>query len=344
VSEEARVLAKKAIHFPYDFDQWYPRLKDFSFHSKIIHISPLIAEAMVHFYQQKFLNKSTLTSSDIENLKQLEKKIQDYISNKKSKDGIFVRMSNRSPKDGIPLLGNGETMLSQYQFLLKNSADKSLNEKMIDISDMQMKWLRCTTAQQVMNLLLTSERIFTDLNLALDCLQTSKKDNWSTSIILRDWQPELRQDLEFRVFVFNNKVTAISQYNHYCKFPSLTEKNPPLDDIYTLLTKFANSIHPLVKEDKYILDLAIIHNKVFIVELNPFDKTTGPGLFSWVNDNDLLSGKEDLPVCFRVREEPLDNLDAIIDSIVGEQESASEMDQEPYFNLYAKSCTHANRQ
>jgi len=341
--EEDRAMAKKAVHFPYDFDRWYSRLKDFSFNSKIISISPLIAQAMVHFYQQKYLDKHTLTDNDIKILQKLEKNIQHYLDSKKMNDGVFVRMSNRSPKDGMPLLPNGQTMLSEYRFLLENSADKTLNDKMIQISDMQMKWLRCTTAQQVISLLLSSERVFADLNLALDC-SLNNKDKWSTSVILRDWQPALRQDMEFRVFVSNNKITAISQYNHYCKYSSLTGKNASIiDSIYKRLMEFTISVHPIVKEENYVLDLAIINDRVYIIELNPLDETTGPCLFSWREDRLLLTGKQGGPASMRIRQEPLGNLDVIIDTIVLEQASVGEHDQEPYFNLYEKSSTRTIR-
>ncbi len=331
---EDPALAKKAVHFPYDFDRWYARLKDFSFDSQIIAISPRIAQAMVHFYQRKFQGKDVLTHDEIELLQKLEVNIQHYLDSKDSSDGVFVRMSNRSPKDGMPFLPNGQTMLSQYQSLLKNSADTSPNDKMIQLSDMQMKWLQCNTAQQVMSLLLTSERVYADLHLALDCHHNNKKDKWSTSIILRDWQPALRQDMEFRVFVSNNKITAISQYNHYCKYPSLTGENAPnLESIYQRLMAFAVSVHPVVKEKNYVLDLAIINNKVFIIELNPLDETTGACLFSWKNDRDLLSGKQGGPATIRVREEPLGHLDVIIDTLVSEQASVGEHDQEPYYTL-----------
>jgi hypothetical protein len=40
-------------------------------------------------------------------------------------------------------------------------------------------------------------------------------------IVLRQWEPELTLDNEFRAFVCQNKMTAISQYDHYAYYPHL---------------------------------------------------------------------------------------------------------------------------
>lgn len=58
---------------------------------------------------------------------------------------------------------------------------------------------------------------FVDLLQALECVE-DPDDTWCTSLILRCWDPSLRHDWEFRCFVHEGCLTAISQYNHYCVF------------------------------------------------------------------------------------------------------------------------------
>jgi hypothetical protein len=116
--------------------------------------------------------------------------------------------------------------------------------------------LRVTRADQAMSLLLSSERVFRDLNTDLTCLEAWKqqhvqisgdedsepaqkkgqkeeeKDNektdqgpvvapWSTQLIMRVWDDDIDDSNEFRCFVHQSKLTAISQYNHYCQFKHL---------------------------------------------------------------------------------------------------------------------------
>jgi hypothetical protein len=47
---------------------------------------------------------------------------------------------------------------------------------------------------------------------------------------------------------------------------------------------FTMTVHPSVKEENYVLDLAIINERVYIIELNPLDETAGACLFSWKED------------------------------------------------------------
>ncbi|GGI92502.1 ATP-grasp domain-containing protein [Legionella impletisoli] len=325
--------AKKSVHFPFDFDRWYPRLKEYTFPSTILPITPQTARAMVHFYQQKFLDREELTLEDIEQLQELERILLHAMEVYES--GVFPRMSNRSPKDGLPLLEDSETLLSKYKTALESSDDP--NEKLIKLSELQMKSLHCQTPQQVMNLLLTSERIYTDLILALACLRDNPDDEWSTSIILREWQPTLREQNEFRLFVYQGKVTAISQYNHTCLYPSLTanEHNQEvLNALNDRLTEFAKKAHPEIGMKDYILDLAVVDDQIRIVELNPFAESTGGCLFSWRADHDLLHGNlESLRPCLRVRMEKRPDIKDLVEVVVEEQETVESHNNSPYYEL-----------
>ncbi len=55
------------------------------------------------------------------------------------------------------------------------------NEQLLRLSELQMQTLRCNNAEQVMNLILSNERIYSDLLLALTCLRENPGDERSTS-------------------------------------------------------------------------------------------------------------------------------------------------------------------
>ncbi len=334
--ENQKTLAKKAEHFPFDFDRWYANLHEYSFPSILLSIKPATARAMVHFYQHYYQHRNVLTREDVAELRHLHDEIQAKMNKMlrggQSQGGVFVRMSNRSPKDGIPLFIDGKSVNDVYQSIIADDANTDLNEKMTKLCSAQMKFLFCQNSDQVMNLLLTSERVYADLNLALDCHDIKSNDEWSTSVVLREWQSDLREEFEFRVFVHEGRVTAVSQYNPYCTFPELTALlNDPrqTQELLDKISAYVNDVHRLVKHDSYIIDIAVFRDKIQIVELNPFAQSTGPCLFSWRKDEQILLGKTGKPE-IRVRSAPVENLKAIIDNMVANEEAAAAEKREPY--------------
>ena len=103
---------------PFEIEQWYPIIKDFTFKTYFIPLEIEDAIAISNFYEEKFLsnnnNSNKLTYEDIKRLKNLENNIQNIIDsnpNLKSK-GAFVRLSGRSPKDGEPY--NSQKIKNNY--------------------------------------------------------------------------------------------------------------------------------------------------------------------------------------------------------------------------------------
>ena len=95
------------------------------------------------------------------------------------------------------------------------------NQLMLAYSGAQLKSLCVQTGREAMCLLLSSERVYTDLLLALTCAESDPEDQWATFLALRDWDETLQHDREFRCFISNGRMTAISQYNHYIWSPDL---------------------------------------------------------------------------------------------------------------------------
>lgn len=336
-------INKKAEHFPFDFDRWFKSLKDFTFNSYILPINQKIARAMVNYYQQRFIGRNVLTSKDASNLIKLQTEIQEFMDQIHCKDGIFVRMSNRSPKDGTPLLENNQTMASIYKKIIRKNKRADSNKKLQLIFEEQLKILKCQSSDQVMNLLLTSERVYQDLLLALDANKLDPNDNWSTSVILREWQADLREDFEFRVFVANNKVTAISQYNPYCQYDSLCSLNKRgLSNLTKRILDFVEKVDPNVGHKDYIIDVAIKEDGIYIIELNPFAPSTSACLYSWESDHDLLCGITDEKPSIKIRREMIPDPEEFINKIISLEEQNSK-DTSEHFDVLLQSFLPSKR-
>lgn len=109
----------------------------------------------------------------------------------------------------------------------------------------------------------------------------------------------MKPDYEFRCYVHDRKLTAISQYHCYCKFDALQD----IDRVEKIRTAIMN-YHELVKDafpvPSYVIDIHVNPDDYScgVIELNPFGSamSSGSGLFHWERDEDLLYGRSDLPV------------------------------------------------
>jgi hypothetical protein len=104
--------------------------------------------------------------------------------------------------------------------------------------------------------------------------------------------------MEFRGFVNNGRLNALSQYNHLCYFPELRRHR---DRIGASISRFFNeSISPCLSGhfESYVIDFAMTGfdesrpgvERLWVIELNPFMETTDGCLFSWQHERHLLEG------------------------------------------------------
>ena len=80
------------------------------------------------------------------------------------------------------------------------------------------------TGTGVLEHLVSSERVLVDLIEA-----TEAEELFTMKIIAREWEQDVRHDYEFRGFVHNGQLTALSQYNHYCFFPHVLSEKAELE-------------------------------------------------------------------------------------------------------------------
>ena len=101
---------------------------------------------------------------------------------------------------------------------------------------------------------------------------------------------------EFRVFVYDNKITAISQQNLYLKLYTEQNISKIPENLQLIVDYFNKEIVTKIKWISYYsYDFAIVDDKPYFIEMNCFGKeyAAGSALFHWLLDEDILYGKKD---------------------------------------------------
>jgi len=147
-----------------------------------------------------------------------------------------------------------------------------MNDKLVAINRAHILALCLTSAKSVLEMFLESERINSDLDLAL-----SFKHQWSQHFIVRKFV-KIPIEYEFRAFIVDNELKAMCQYYHYIFFPTLVQNKDRIEKL--ILTKFdeIKSKVPFI-EKTYVVDWAVDldNNRVYTIELNPFGDYEGMG-------------------------------------------------------------------
>ena len=156
--------------------------------------------------------------------------------------------------------------------------------------------MKCCNAGDIVLLLKSSDRIVFDLEHMFDlckndnnCNDTVFKDilhnnmnnihNDNIILVMRKWA-NLNPSMEFRIFVYNNKLVGMCQRDVTTFYEFL---NNDKDDIQDLLHDF---FHDNIKEkfviNSYCIDIYIDRKKrIWIVDFNPFGNPTDSLLFEW---------------------------------------------------------------
>ncbi|KAH3766039.1 cell division cycle protein 123-like [Pelomyxa schiedti] len=274
-----------------------------TFFTRFLPFSLREACACVNFYQRRYNRKQDLTLEDLDILAAIEKKLDTALSDPAfARDGAFVRLSSRSPKDGDPF---EDTRSQEYSAAVKpelascTTPEEELQAKLRVLFSCRSQ-LCCKRGRDAMSLILSSERVFVDLLLDLDNAKIPG-DVWMTCFSVRRWEPRLTEDMEFRTFVCGGKITAISQYNQYCLYPHLQSKKEVISA--SILEFWSKEIKHRIPHSQYVIDFGILSTgRVIVVELNPFATTTGAALFTWERERTLL---ENGPFELRLRTTPL---------------------------------------
>lgn len=273
-----------------NIENWYEDLKDYTFESVFLTISVEEATALKHAIEQ-WKGKVELTRQEQSTISSIQKRLEIEVQKFRTKDKyVFVRLSTRSPKDSDILSERSE---ESYQRFLKES-DKSKNSQVIARIRSGIHSLKVASGSEALDILRHSDRVLLDLTEALDL-----SEQFNMAVILREWI-DVPIQMEFRGFVRNRTLTALSQYYHYVYFPELESMK---DEIQHKIFDFFEAVKDKIPLESCIMDFILIDDQVRIVELNPFVFGTEAGLFSWKSDQEIL---EKGPFEFRIRTEPVE--------------------------------------
>ncbi|KAI9193615.1 D123-domain-containing protein [Polychytrium aggregatum] len=159
--------------------------------------------------------------------------------------------------------------------------------------------LKCTTPSDIYLLLKSSDYISHDLLQAFEyCVdhtgskpsdgegegtkkeQPKRQPLEGAHLVLRKWY-SLDLSMEYRCFVRNRQLIAISQRDHVNYYDFLAEQE---QETVSLLNDFFNThIKDQFPDPDYVFDIYInkTNKKVFLIDFNPFSPTTDGLLFDW---------------------------------------------------------------
>jgi len=146
-----------------------------------------------------------------------------------------------------------------------------------------------TNGEEIMSIVTKSDRVMSDLEMQNKFLFTKKY----MRIILLPWK-QMNPKFEFRCFIHQRILTAISQYEFQLVIPELQNEDI-LFKIRNTIVSFHNQISSSIPYPSCVMDLHLNceseqNFKPELIEFNPFfgDLSSGSCLFEWQHDRDLL--------------------------------------------------------
>jgi len=147
------------------------------------------------------------------------------------------------------------------------------------------------SGKEAVELLGNSHRIWQDIVSALDAII----DEFSIFVVLRKWAA-IHPSLEFRGFVYNRNLNAISSYNRAVCWEGIPER---AHEIEQKCRQYYEKIKHKIPSNmqNFVVDFAILEDtgEVTVVEFNDYADFEGCGanaeLFDWNKDEDILQGK-----------------------------------------------------
>eukprot|EP00026_Physarum_polycephalum_P008888 Phypoly_transcript_08991.p1 GENE.Phypoly_transcript_08991~~Phypoly_transcript_08991.p1 ORF type:complete len:432 (+),score=83.01 Phypoly_transcript_08991:128-1423(+) len=191
----------------------------------------------------------------------------------------FCKLSTRSPKDSVSTKVN------------EGDEGTALLQKM----QAKMDSLKVENAEQVINLITRSQRIFSDISMYFQ-YRVPGSSSGEMSLIFREWM-EMPQDREFRCFATNRTIHAISQYHCYTVFPSL-QSEADVMRIRAAILAFHDTMRDALPMPDYVMDVVVYADGTCqMIEVNPFGAymSSGAALFNWKADKKVMYGEESPP-------------------------------------------------
>ena len=179
-----------------------------------------------------------------------------------SADGYaFVKTSSRSAKDA-PLVQTRFRELYLNELGSYSESERSENVKITCLLKAAFVALRVKSAADVVDMFIRSERIYQDLLLAA----VNQVGRYNEHFVVRKFV-DIDVDMEFRGFVWNYDLVALSQYNYAICSDRLVAGKDKFGEM--ILTYYNSVIKPKLIDSKFpansIIDFAVCDNGRFFV-------------------------------------------------------------------------------
>lgn len=176
---------------------------------------------------------------------------------------FFFRVSQRSPKDAY-----------KKEYKAKN---KDTPERKLELEKLRKSKLLVHNISEIYDLIKRSKRVMEDFKLLVKQKQVTE-----LYLVFQEWREST--GVEYRCFIRDKKLIGICIYK-----PEFY----PTDTIIPvgLIQNFTNKLIDYIDYNNMILDIFINNNKVYFIEINPFEEYVDPFKFSWKilkNTNDLI--------------------------------------------------------
>jgi hypothetical protein len=154
---------------------------------------------------------------------------------------------------------------------------------------------------------------YTNLRQIIESMVTSiqghhccKDTNQECKIYLMNWIENMEHNKEFRIFVYHNRITVISQQhvNESNKWLANKSDNQIKEIVIKIIIFFENNIKQKMSNiQNYVMDLALIGKteQPYFIEGNSFGKqyAAASALFHWLRDEPILYNNINNDVVFR---------------------------------------------
>eukprot|EP01119_Soliformovum_irregulare_P016072 TRINITY_DN4625_c0_g1_i1.p1 TRINITY_DN4625_c0_g1~~TRINITY_DN4625_c0_g1_i1.p1 ORF type:complete len:321 (+),score=70.45 TRINITY_DN4625_c0_g1_i1:194-1156(+) len=157
---------------------------------------------------------------------------------------------------------------------------------------------KITSGDAALQMMFASDRVQKTLEH-----RREQEKKFRMSIVIRSWKV-FEPEMEFRCFVKNGSVTAITHYYEFLYVEEIVQQKSQLESV--MLAYLNEKVIPKLPDlSEYACDLAILpDSSVMVIELNPFAENTSSALFDWKDEKDaqILNGESDFE--FRILTEP----------------------------------------
>lgn len=121
-------------------------------------------------------------------------------------------------------------------------------------------------------------------------METEYQMQKTTFLVIMPWKIDIRKKYEFRVFVYNRRVTAISQqFWNKCFNYNITK----IKSIGFLILN--SNIWKILPYNSLVADVYYANGEIHLIECNPFGafSPSRSALFGWIVDHNILYGNCD---------------------------------------------------